>query len=61
MDNFMGLFLFVMILFGAISRVVNGSLCVNVRHKVRIGIVSLFTAFSFLMIAIACIYGQNGS
>ena len=55
----MGFFLFSMILFGAASRFVNGSLCVNVRHTVRIGIVTVFTFCSFLMIALACIKGSG--
>ena len=50
----MGLFLFCMIFCGAISRVVNGSCCVHVRHKTRAFIVSIFTIVSFIMIAIAC-------
>ena len=44
-----------MIIFGALSRLVNGACCVNVRHLTRIGIVTCFTLFSFIMIAFACI------
>mmetsp|Transcript_8244 Transcript_8244/g.13806 ORF Transcript_8244/g.13806 Transcript_8244/m.13806 type:complete len:206 (+) Transcript_8244:180-797(+) len=55
----MGLFLFFMILFGAMSRFVNGSLCVNVKHTVRVGVVTVFTFCSFIAIAVACIKGSQ--
>ena len=54
-ESFMGMFLFCMIFCGAISRVVNGSCCVHVRHKTRALIVAIFTISSFIMIAFACI------
>jgi len=52
--DFMGLFLFFMIVFGASSRLVNGACCVNIKHTTRVGIVTIFTSTSFLMIAISC-------
>ena len=53
-EAFMGLFLFFMITFGASSRLVNGACCVNIPHLTRVGIVTCFTLFSFVMIAFAC-------
>lgn len=53
-SSFMGAFLFVMILFGAISRYVHGRFFVNVKHTNRILIVTVFTILSFVMIAVAC-------
>lgn len=43
-----------MILFGAGSRLVNGACCVKIDHLTRIGIVTIFTLSSFIMIAISC-------
>lgn len=51
----MGVFLFVMILFGAMSRIVHGRFFVRVRHTRRILIVTVFTIMSFVLIAMACI------
>ena len=53
--SFMGVFLFVMILFGGISRFIHGRFFVRVKHTNRILIVTLFTIVSFVLIAVACI------
>lgn len=53
--SFMGVFLFLMILFGATSRYIHGRFFVRVRHTRRILIVTIFTIVSFILIAIACI------
>ena len=58
-QQFMSLFLFFMIIFGASSRFVNGACCVNIKHMTRIGIVTIFTSSSFLLIAIACMNKDN--
>ena len=55
----MALFLFFMILFGASSRFVNGACCVKIDHLTRIGIVTIFTLSSFVMIAISCMNSKN--
>ena len=43
-----------MILFGALSRLVNGACCVNIKHTTRIGIAAAMTLISFIAIAICC-------
>ena len=48
-----------MILFGAVSRLVNGACCVNIKHTTRIAIVAAMTLFSFVAIAICCIHNQK--
>ena len=53
--SFMGVFLFVMILFGGISRVVHGRFFVRVKHINRVLLVTCFTITSFILIAVACI------
>ena len=53
--SFMGVFLFVMILFGAISRVVHGRFFVRVKHMNRVLLVTMLTITSFVLIAVACI------
>ena len=48
-----------MILFGAISRLVNGACCVKVAHTTRIAIVTIFTFGSFIAISLACFNDKN--
>ena len=45
--------------FGLISRFVNGACCVRVAHTTRMAIVSIFTFFSFVAIAYACLNNEN--
>lgn len=52
----MGVFLFVMITFGAISRFVHGRFFVQVKHTNRIALTAFMCFSSFIMISIACIY-----
>lgn len=54
--QFMGVFLFVMITFGAISRFVHGRFFVRVKHTNRIALTAFMCFCSFIMISIACIY-----
>jgi hypothetical protein len=58
-ESFMAFFLFYMILFGGISRLVNGACCVNLAHTTRIGIVTIFTLCSFLAISVCCFNDDN--
>ena len=58
-ERFMAFFLFYMIFFGAISRLVNGACCVKVAHTTRIAIVTLFTFGSFVAISLACFNDHN--
>ena len=51
--SMMGLFLFLMIGSGVISRYVNGACCVNISHIRRMLMVTVFSIFSFLTIAMA--------
>ena len=48
--------MFVMILFGAISRYVHGRYFVKVPHIKRIGLAAILILISFILIAIACFY-----
>jgi hypothetical protein len=58
-QDFMGLFLLFMKVFGLISRFVNGACCVRVAHTTRMAIVSILTFFSFVAIAYACLNHEN--
>ena len=51
--SLMGYFLFLMKGSGVISRYVNGACCVNISHIRRMLMVTVFSIFSFLLIAIA--------
>ena len=53
-NQYMSMFLFVMVSFGAASRMINGACCVNISHLTRIKFVAFFQFLSFIMIAFAC-------
>ena len=59
-SSFMGLFLFGMILFGAISRYIYGRHFVRIRHLHRILLITILSIISFLAIAAACFYSSSG-
>jgi hypothetical protein len=48
-----------MILFGMLTRIVNGIYFVKVRHLTRVKVVTSLTFLSFIMIATACVYNKN--
>ena len=51
--SLMGYFLFLMKGTGVIARYVNGACCVNITHIRRMLMVTIFSIFSFIMIAIS--------
>merc|ERR1719453_2326223 len=49
----MGLFLFSLTIFGALTKIINGSFCVNINHIARVGFVAVVAALSYIAIAVA--------
>ena len=54
----MGIFLFSMIMFGALARYVHGRFFVRMRHTTRVAISTVVSILSFILIAIACMNAQ---
>mmetsp|Transcript_26973 Transcript_26973/g.41102 ORF Transcript_26973/g.41102 Transcript_26973/m.41102 type:complete len:161 (-) Transcript_26973:685-1167(-) len=55
----MAFILMFMIFFGILGRFLNGSLCIRMRHSVRIWFAAHLTLFSFLLISFACFAGLH--